>query len=217
MKSGANFASPETRNGVEIMLTNDLVIRPVAEGDEATWKRLYHSYRDFYELAPDEVIVNRVWSWVLSGGHSIYGIIAIDAEGNAVGLANLRVFARPSSGSIGVYLDDLFTDSDYRRHGIGAALLAKARRFAGEHDATVVRWITSTDNTTARSLYDANAVLTKWVTYDMPPERPAQKSRSEGDVETTETAGMGAFSSETSGRHGREVRRRNDEEETHRE
>lgn len=159
------------------MSTDDLTIRRVAQGDEAAWKRLYHGYRDFYKLAPDEVIVNRVWSWVRAGDHSIYGIVAIDAEGNAVGLANLRVFARPSSGSVGVYLDDLFTDPDYRRHGIGAALLTEARRFAGEHAATVVRWITSVDNTTARSLYDANAVLTKWITYDMAPERLAQETQ----------------------------------------
>jgi hypothetical protein len=36
--------------------------------------------------------------------------------------------------------------------------------------ATVVRWITAGDNRPARSVYDAHATATPWVTYDMPPK-----------------------------------------------
>jgi len=156
----------------EVNSSNDITVRPVVEGDRADWNSLYHAYRDFYKLAYDEDVVSRVWGWVSTGANGIHGLVAVDAAGKLTGLADLRVFARPSSGSIGVYLDDLFTSPDHRGRGIGTALLQEARRYAGSIDATVVRWITSEDNKTARSVYDANATLTKWVTYDMVPEQP---------------------------------------------
>ncbi|MBF9336462.1 GNAT family N-acetyltransferase [Microbacterium lacticum] len=150
--------------------TTDVVVRPVASEDEVAWKRLYHGYRDFYKLSRDEEIVNRVWEWVTNGQYSIQGLLVADGDGNAIGLANIRAFARPSSGSMGIYLDDLYTDPAFRGRGAATALLREVRQIAGAQDATVVRWITSADNTTARSVYDQNAVLTKWVTYDMTPE-----------------------------------------------
>lgn len=86
-----------------------------------------------------------------------------------VGLAHLRLFARPSSGTMGVYLDDLFTSPDARGTGIGTELLKTAADRARRLGASTVRWITAEDNATARSLYDKMGSSTRWVTYDMAP------------------------------------------------
>ena len=64
---------------------------------------------------------------------------------------------------------DRFTSSDARGRGVGSALLTRLAEIARDEGATVVRWITAGDNTTARSLYDRVATQTPWVTYDLAP------------------------------------------------
>ncbi len=81
----------------------------------------------------------------------------------------MRWFARPSSATLGLYLDDLFTSPDSRGSGAASALLDHAADYASKGGASVVRWITAADNAAARSVYDAHAVATPWITYDMKP------------------------------------------------
>lgn len=146
-------------------------VRPVTADDADSWKTLYAGYRAFYKLQDDDALVARTWSWILGGEHGMVGLIA--TEGDAVvGLANARWFARPSSGAMGLYVDDLFVAPDVRLRGVGRALLARVAGVAGESGANVVRWITAADNAAARRLYDAVASETPWVTYDMQPGTP---------------------------------------------
>lgn len=143
-------------------------VRPVSPSDVDAWSALYRGYRAFYELPEDAASVTRTWEWMIDGRHGLVGLVALD-EGAVVGLANLRWFARPSTASIGLYLDDLFTLPASRARGVGRALLTRAAVMAAEEGASVVRWITAADNTRARRLYDDVATSTPWVTYDMSP------------------------------------------------
>lgn len=95
--------------------------------------------------------------------------MAVDDHETVVGLANLRRFARPSTATLGLYLDDLFTSPSSRGTGVATALLRDAAAIAASEGANVVRWITAADNETARQVYDRVAVATPWVTYDMKP------------------------------------------------
>jgi len=106
---------------------------------------------------------------MLDRQHGLRGIVAVTPGGDVVALANLRLFARPSVGKMGLYLDDLYTLPSSRGSGAAGALLARAAEIATEEGANVVRWITASDNATARRLYDAHATATPWVTYDMKP------------------------------------------------
>lgn len=101
--------------------------------------------------------------------HGLRGIVAVRRDGEVVALANLRTFARPSAAKVGLHLDDLFTSPSSRGSGAASALLRRAAQIAAEDGANVVRWITASDNTKARSVYDSHAVATPWVTYDMKP------------------------------------------------
>lgn len=144
-------------------------VRLVEPRDEAEWVQLYAGYRAFYQLPDDSDAVALTWQWVRDGAHGLVGLVAVDQNDRAVALANLRWFARPSSATMGLYLDDLFTSLDSRGSGAATALLKHAARYASEGGASVVRWITAADNVTARSVYDAHAISTPWVTYDMKP------------------------------------------------
>lgn len=146
-----------------------VTIRPVEARDEARWCALYAGYRAFYRLPADNDAVATTWTWIRDGAHELFGLVAVDDEDHPVGLANLRWFARPSTATRGLYLDDLFTAPEARGFGAATALLARAAQMAHEQGASVVRWITAADNTAARSVYDAHASATPWVTYDMTP------------------------------------------------
>jgi GNAT superfamily N-acetyltransferase len=146
-----------------------VTIREVEPRDETAWAELYAGYRAFYRLPDDPVSVAKTWQWVRDGEHGLLGLVAVDDKQRPVALANLRWFARPSTATTGLYLDDLFTSREARGTGAGSALLKEAAVRAEEGGASVVRWITAVDNAVARSVYDAHAVATPWVTYDMKP------------------------------------------------
>lgn len=149
-------------------------IREVTAEDESAWQTLYRGYRAFYELAGDPASVERTWRWVRDGEHGLLGIVAL-IDGEPVGLANLRWFARPSTATIGLYLDDLFVAPAARERGVARALLARAAEIGRASGASVVRWITAADNVTARRVYDEVARATPWITYDMAPTAPLQE------------------------------------------
>jgi GNAT superfamily N-acetyltransferase len=143
-------------------------VRRVHETDEAAWSRLYAGYRAFYKLDDDPEAVRTTWEWVSTAQHGFIGLVAtVDDE--LVGLAHLRRFARPSTASMGLYLDDLFTAPAARGAGVATALLNRASEIAAAEGASVVRWITAADNAAARRVYDRVAAATPWVTYDMKP------------------------------------------------
>lgn len=154
-------------------------VRPVVASDESQWSALYVGYRSFYRLHEDDDAVATTWRWVSGGAHGLLGLVATDADGVLLGLANLRRFARPSTAGLGLYLDDLFTSPSSRGRGVATALLREAASVAAQEGANVVRWITAADNDAARRVYDEVARATPWVTYDM---SPAPEPFDDGDV-----------------------------------
>ncbi len=145
----------------------EVVVRPVAPADRDTWAELFAAYRAFYELAEDPTVVDRVWQWLEDPSHESHGLVAV-VDDVVVGFAHHRLYARPSEGGRGLFLDDLFTVPERRGTGIGRALITHLAEIARRHDCSKVRWVTASDNAVAQRLYDAMAVRTTWVTYDLP-------------------------------------------------
>jgi GNAT superfamily N-acetyltransferase len=150
------------------MSSGSLTIRPATSADFDDWAPLFAEYRAFYKLAPDDSVVRLVWQWITDESHEVNAVVA-SVGGEVVGFAHYRRFARPSRGSTGIYLDDLFTAPDSRGHGVGLALLRELSQIAEREGASVVRWMTAEDNAPARRLYDFAAASTTWVTYDLAP------------------------------------------------
>lgn len=130
---------------------------------------MYAAYLDFYNTSLTDEQMDRVWLWLHDEAHEVEGLVAVSASGDVVGLAHYRPFARPSSASIGGYLDDLFVDPAQRGSGAADTLLTALQILADERGWSVVRWITAEGNYRARAKYDEHALRTSWVTYDMPP------------------------------------------------
>ena len=145
-----------------------VTIRPVQLSDHDSWAVLHRGYRDFYEHPRDDSAIERVWNWLLDDSHEVRGLVA-EIDGRLVGITHYRRFARPSSGTTGIYLDDLFTSEDARGHGVGRALIEAVTEVARREGCSVVRWITSESNVRARILYDDVAAAMPLVTYDINP------------------------------------------------
>lgn len=141
-------------------------VRPAAAGDRDRWGELYRGYAAFYDVpVPD---LDRLW-WRITELGELECLVA-ELDGEVVGVAHVRAFARPLEGDWGGFLDDLFVDPERRGSGAGAALLAHLRSLAHERGWGVVSWITGADNAAARRLYDRVAKAQPWVTYDMAPD-----------------------------------------------
>lgn len=84
-------------------------------------------------------------------------------------IGHYRVFSRPSTGTVGIWLDDLVASPGARGGGAGRAVLHRLAEIAGAQGCTVVRWITAEDNHQAQERYDKVATRTHWVTYDAVP------------------------------------------------
>lgn len=144
---------------------SEVVVRPVREVDHEPWQRLFHAYRAFYEYDEEQDVVDRVWAWIHDPAGEVEALVA-EINGEVVGFAHHREFARPSSGRRGLFLDDLFTAPEVRGRGVGRALINGLAELARERGINKVRWITAADNATAQRLYDDLAERTTWVTYD---------------------------------------------------
>ena len=103
-------------------MTSDVVVRPVEPADREAWQQLFHAYRTFYEYDEGQDVVDRVWGWIHDDAHETNALVA-ELDGEVVGFAHHREFARPSSGKRGLYLDDLFARPDVRGQGVGRALI----------------------------------------------------------------------------------------------
>jgi GNAT superfamily N-acetyltransferase len=142
---------------------------PAASRHRDGWGRLYAGYAAFYGVAQTEAMRDTVWGWIHDPAQEVEALIAVAPDGEPIGLAHHRPFARPLRASRGIFLDDLFVDPAWRGRGVADALLAALAVLARERGCDVVRWITAEDNARARGAYDRVARATRWVTYDMPP------------------------------------------------
>ncbi|WP_104168869.1 GNAT family N-acetyltransferase [Arthrobacter sp. SX1312] len=143
-------------------------VRPLAPSDEPRWRELFRGYRGFYHLEESEEVVSRVWGWLMDPGHECQALVAESVDG-IVAIGHYRRFSRPSTGTVGIWLDDLFTAPEARGRGAGRALIHRLTGIAGSEGRSVVRWITADDNHQAQALYDQVATRTYWATYDAAP------------------------------------------------
>ena len=141
-------------------------IRSPRPEDRAGWDALYAGYAAYYKVEQTEPMRDRIWGWIHDPAHEMRCLLA-EGQGQLLGLAHFRPFARPLSASTGGFLDDLFVSPDARGSGAAAALIAAVRAEGQARGWSVIRWITAEDNYRARGLYDQMAERTRWVTYDI--------------------------------------------------
>lgn len=143
-------------------------IRPLAAADFPAWRGLWTDYLAFYKTTLPDAVYNSTFARMIGGDpQDFHGLVA-ERNGVLVGLAHY-VFHRHGWRIENVcYLQDLFANPSVRGTGVGRKLIEAVYQAADNAGAPNVYWMTQTDNTSARQLYDRIGTLTDFVKYQRP-------------------------------------------------
>lgn len=145
-------------------------VRPITAADHDRWRELFLAYGVFYETAFSEDVIDGVWRWLMDAQHPLTAFVAVaETVGSAetvVGFAHFRSQPDTFVAGPGWFLDDLYTDPDFRGGGAATSLIAAIEGHARDHGGGTLRWITADDNTVAQRVYDRLATRTSWLTYE---------------------------------------------------
>ena len=94
------------------------------------------------------------------------GLVAVDRDDEAIGLAHLVFHVSTWTTGNYCYLEDLFVADAWRGAGVGRALIEAVYREADERGSARVYWMTQEFNAAARSLYDRVAHRTDFIRYE---------------------------------------------------
>lgn len=133
-------------------MTN-LIIRDAEASDSHTLFGLIQGLAE-YEKLSDAVIGNaEALKEHLFGSPKYVDAILAELEGKAVGFAiffhNYSTFLTKP----GIYLEDIFVLPEYRRQGIGKALLMRVAQIAVERDCGRLEWSVLDWNVSAQTFY----------------------------------------------------------------
>ena len=129
-------------------------IRKIQREDEARWGELWAGYCRFYEREPDPAITAHTWSRLMNDASPVYGIVALDAQGQVIGIANYLLHENTSTLTPVCYLQDLYVDPAVRAHGAGKQLIDWLVAEMNTQGWARLYWATRENNYRARGMYD---------------------------------------------------------------
>jgi len=113
---------------------------------------LFDKYRVFYKKDSDIGLAERFIKTRLGNNESVI-FVALEGD-QPTGFTQLYPKYSSVSAVKNWILNDLYVDSNYRKQGIGEALIKKVIDFAKSDGAAYVQLETAVDNYTAQSLYE---------------------------------------------------------------
>lgn len=143
-----------------------VTVRRLRASDHPRWQELWQGYLDFYRHPSEEAVTARTFTRLCDGQEGMLGLVAVDGQDDAVGLAHLVFHAATWSLARSCYLEDLFVARGRRGGGIARALFAAVYATAAERGCDRVYWHTQQFNAPARSLYDTVGQLTSMIVYE---------------------------------------------------
>jgi ribosomal protein S18 acetylase RimI-like enzyme len=118
---------------------------------------LFNSYRVFYKQQPDLHLAENFIKARLQNDESVIFVALVDVNGTEVPAGFTQLY--PSISSVRALrnwlLNDLYVAAEFRKQGIGEALIKTAIDFARNDGAKLVKLETAADNHIAQSLYEA--------------------------------------------------------------
>ena len=140
------------------------VIRAALPSDEASWRKLWQGYCDFYGAQLEAEVTDRTWKRILDPDSAVMCVVA-EVDGHVWGFANCVVHENTWETQPVCYLEDLFVAPAARGHGLGAALIEWLRNAMRAEGWARVYWMTRRDNDAARALYDRFTKADDFVRY----------------------------------------------------
>ena len=145
-----------------------VTIKPLTEREFFGWYELFTAYSAVIGIDPDDERAMRVWTGLQTPG--THGIIAVDEQGDTVGIAHYSSFHRLLHGDSGYVIEDLYVADGSRRNGVASALVEYVRSEAERKHHGSVRWVTRAgeDAATTALQQKFQAAAGDWVLHEMP-------------------------------------------------
>jgi GNAT superfamily N-acetyltransferase len=134
-------------------MAGNVVIRPIGESERVAWNPLWAGYLAFYksELRPE--ISDLTWDRFHDPDEQIFALGGY-VDGELMGIAHYLFHRSTWAPHRYCYLEDLFVAPAARGRGLGRALIEAVYEKARVANASRVYWLTQSNNTQARILYD---------------------------------------------------------------
>jgi GNAT superfamily N-acetyltransferase len=146
----------------------EITVRPARLDDKQAWVSMMDSYARYYHIDVSEDICEAAWFRIMNPEWSVGCLIANNANGDPIGMANYILHPSTFSTQMVCYLEDLFVFPEERRKGAAAALVKTLESMGRRHGWRRLYWNTMPDNKTARILYDKVAKAPGWIRYEIP-------------------------------------------------
>lgn len=141
-----------------------IAIRPVGEGERATWEPLWRGYLAFYKTTLPRETTDVAWRRLHDPAEPMF-VLGAYVDGRLAGIVHYLFHRSTWTPGDYCYLQDLFVADDMRGLGLGRALIEAVYEAATAAGASRVYWLTQGDNTTARRLYDQVADNAGFIQY----------------------------------------------------
>jgi ribosomal protein S18 acetylase RimI-like enzyme len=146
-------------------LTNAFDIRPLGRRDRSDWGELWRQYLAFYGAVREDALYDLTFGRYTDPDRTdMRAWMAWDGA-RALGLVHSISHSHGWQEAPVTYLQDLFTVEEARGRGVARALIETVYADADAAGRGSVYWLTQTNNTTARLLYDRIAKPTDFMKY----------------------------------------------------
>jgi GNAT superfamily N-acetyltransferase len=142
-------------------------IRRATPGDAAAITGMIHELAEFEHAADQCTVTETQISTALFGNsRTAYGHVA-EVDGEIAAMAVWFVSFSTWDGVAGIYLEDLFVRTRFRRRGLARGLLAALAGECVDNGYTRLSWAVLNWNTDATALYDGigGQPQREWTTY----------------------------------------------------
>ncbi len=147
-----------------------MTIEPVREADVGDLLPMLADYCAFYEVDPGRDKLEALVRALLADPGEGVQLIARDDGGEPAGFATVYwTWSTLVGDRVGV-LHDLYVRPEYRRHGVGRALIDACLEQSRERGVARMGWDTAPDNAAAQRLYDSLPDVRRsgeWVAYSL--------------------------------------------------
>ena len=145
-------------------MAGNIVIRSIGENEREAWNPLWAGYLAFYESALRPEISDLTWDRFHDPDEQIFALGGY-VDGELMAIAHYLFHRSTWAPDRYCYLEDLFVAPAARGRGLGRALIEAVYQKARVANASRVYWLTQSNNTQARILYDKVADNLGFIQY----------------------------------------------------